>query len=198
MNCMNCLPVRGYEGLYEVDTLGRVFSLDREVLGSDGTVYPFKGRRKAETVNPRTGYKTMVLYKQNVGETKTLHRIVCEAFHPNLGGKSQVNHKDGDKLNCHPANLEWVTQSENAIHAVATGLRVYPQRMTESDWLFAIQEVIQGNTLQSVAVRSPYKLPFFSTKIRKIAVKHGLLHMLNDAILENRRQQARKNGSKNN
>lgn len=57
--------------------------------------------------------------------TVTLHRIVALTFHKCLGDPDDyvVNHIDGDKLNCHEENLEWVTASENAIHAYVTGLR---------------------------------------------------------------------------
>lgn len=53
------------------------------------------------------------------------HRIMCIAFYP-IEGKNtyedykdiQVNHKDGDKQNNKPDNLEWVSQSENISHAI--------------------------------------------------------------------------------
>jgi hypothetical protein len=50
------------------------------------------------------------------------HRIVAEAF---VEGdiSLEVNHIDGNKINCHYTNLEWVTSSQNSKHAWDTGLR---------------------------------------------------------------------------
>lgn len=51
-----------------------------------------------------------------------LHRLIAITFIPNLHDKKQVNHIDGNKLNNNIENLEWVTNQENQIHKIKTGL----------------------------------------------------------------------------
>lgn len=52
-----------------------------------------------------------------------IHRLVAAAFCPRQRPEQLVvNHKDGNKLNNHYSNLEWVTHSENMQHAHDAGL----------------------------------------------------------------------------
>ena len=44
---------------------------------------------------------------------KYLHRLIAEHFIPNTQNKKEVNHIDGNKINCAIENLEWATSSEN-------------------------------------------------------------------------------------
>ena len=100
-------PVKGYEGLY--------------VVTSDGFVIGVKHNKalKPSIVN---GYSRVKLYKNAQPKTFSVHRLVADAFIPNKQQKDQVNHIDGNKANNTVENLEWVTQSENQIHAFQHGL----------------------------------------------------------------------------
>ena len=113
--------VKGYEGYYEVDQFGRVYSVDRVILVNDnGRQYEklLKAKRMKQSVHTQ-GYKTVSLTKD--GKTKTLfvHRLVAEAFLPNEEGLSMVNHKDEDKTNNFAENLEWCNASYNRTYGNA-------------------------------------------------------------------------------
>jgi len=67
-------------------------------------------------------YLCVKLGNENGFKRVPLHRVICEAFHPNPENKPYINHKDGNKLNNLPINLEWCTSKENTRHAMKTGL----------------------------------------------------------------------------
>ncbi len=52
------------------------------------------------------------VYQINIGKTKTLHRLVAEAFIENIDNKLNINHIDGNKLNNHVTNLRYATRQE--------------------------------------------------------------------------------------
>lgn len=92
-------------------------------ISDKGNVKGKRGMMKLR-VNAR-GY--MMVGLRNGGprqKTFNIHRLVAEHFIPNPNNKRYVNHIDGDKTNNHVDNLEWVTQSENQIHAYENNLQV--------------------------------------------------------------------------
>ena len=115
-------PVPGYEGYYEVDNLGRVFSVDRIIQVNDnGRIYdkPIHGALLKQT-NHSQGYKTVALTKNGKTKQEYVHRIVASAFIPNPDNFSVVNHKDEDKTNNFVDNLEWCTVSYNNTYGEKT------------------------------------------------------------------------------
>ena len=110
-------PVVGYEGLYEVSDSGQVRSISKhDRLGR------FKEGKVKSSCNNGTGYLVVNLKVDGKQKMKTVHRLVAEAFIPNLEGKRCINHKDGNKQNNCVENLEWCTHSENNIHSFKNGL----------------------------------------------------------------------------
>lgn len=63
------------------------------------------------------GYAKVTLTDDNKKtREQRVHRVVANHFLQNVPGKDQVNHKDGNQLNNHASNLEWVTGKENMKH----------------------------------------------------------------------------------
>lgn len=81
------------------------------------------GSVRDRAVRDRKGYLALELHSGGKRSTKSVHRLVAEAFIPNPDNKPEVNHLDGDKHNNVVSNLEWTTTSENCQHAYDTGLR---------------------------------------------------------------------------
>lgn len=71
----------------------------------------------------RNGYLRVALYKDGKRYHHSVHRLVGEAFIPNLDNKPQINHIDCDKQNNNYKNLEWCNNSENQLHAWERGLQ---------------------------------------------------------------------------
>ena len=72
-----------------------------------------------------SGYFQICFTIQGKSHRKLVHRVVAEAFIPNNLNKPYINHINGNKLDNSIHNLEWVTNSENILHARKTGLNPY-------------------------------------------------------------------------
>lgn len=88
----------------------------------DGRCFSHKTNRFM-TPQMSSKYPTYNLSLENKKRKIKIHRMVAETFLENPENKPFVNHIDGDTHNFHVSNLEWVTASENNLHAVKTGLR---------------------------------------------------------------------------
>lgn len=98
--------IKGFEGRYEVSSLGRIRSIP-----------PMSKKiRIRKNFVDKDGYEGCLLRSPNKYNTKKVHRLVAEAFIPNPDAKHEVNHKNGNKKDNRAANLEWASHSENQRH----------------------------------------------------------------------------------
>jgi hypothetical protein len=119
MNNEEWLPIKDYEGLYEVSSLGRVRSLERLANVRGGGVRVVQERILKPSVSK--GYQRYTLQSKDKPKIFFGHRLVANAFVWNPHKKPWVNHVDFDRQNNKPHNLEWVTSVENIRHSTNAG-----------------------------------------------------------------------------
>jgi hypothetical protein len=109
--------VPGYDKRYFINEHGDVWSAYKKGL-----------------MSPQTGathpYPWLLLRKNGKSRPTAIYYLMRLTWMPPAPGevgsgrcKWCVNHKDGNKLNSHISNLEWITNSENAKHAWLNGLQ---------------------------------------------------------------------------
>ena len=112
--------IKDFEGLYQVSNFGRVRSLGNNKSRKTKILIPFKNKK---------GYLRVCLYKNGKRKMFSIHRLVAEAFIPNLFDYPEVNHKDEDKTNnfCgtpendfNDGNLEWCESKYNINYGTRT------------------------------------------------------------------------------
>jgi len=91
-------------------------------VSKKGEVYSIRKKMIMKLHIKDVEYKTIKLFKDGKHCQKRVHVLVARAF---LGKKDDedkiVNHKDGDKFNNNVKNLEYITRTENNIHAAKLG-----------------------------------------------------------------------------
>ena len=127
-NLEDWTDVGGYEGIYEVSSFGNIRSKSRIVAFKAGGKHKsynrmFKGVYLKPGLDER-GYRHISLARDGVSKTKKICGLVAKAFIRNPFHYPEVNHQDGDKTNDNISNLEWVTSSENKLHALRNGLKI--------------------------------------------------------------------------
>lgn len=98
--------IKGYEGLYMISSYGRVKSI---------------GGRRGSSNKPKilkqgtdtSGYKMVIFRVNKYSKTFKVHRLVAEAFIPNLNGYTEIDHINGIKTDNRVDNLRWCSHKDN-------------------------------------------------------------------------------------
>lgn len=106
-----------YEGLYAVTEEGKVWS--------------FISNKYLKPWLIDGEYECVMLYKNRKPHKFLVHRLVALAYISNPSRLPEVNHKDGIHANNIFGNLEWVTSSQNKIHALKSGRPFGRKKLTE-------------------------------------------------------------------
>ena len=100
------IDIKGYEGLYQISNLGRVKSLERQVIGKYNSIRTLKEFIMKPNIIKK-GYLRIHLCKNGKMKHFLVHQLVAYHFIPNPNNYHCVNHKDEDKQNNCVDNLEW-------------------------------------------------------------------------------------------
>jgi len=129
------------------------------------------GTLKKLTLDKSNGYLKTSLWRNNVGRTFFVHRLVAAAF---VDGDTEltVNHIDGNKQNNTPDNLEWITKADNTRHQHESGLanaatQYKPTKIPPEDYYLIVDRYDEGEPCDFIAADYDCSQPLISWVIRK-------------------------------
>ena len=103
--------VKGFEGLYQINRKGQVWSVKRQIFLKPCIMVSKRGKKNTETK-----YILLSLRKDKKSITFSLHRLLAIQFIPNPLELPQIDHIDIDSLNNSLDNLRWVSPRTNNIN----------------------------------------------------------------------------------
>lgn len=111
--------IAGYEGLYQISSLGRVKSLERLRVGTNPYAAGYSRcykERLLKVLTGRNNYLSVNLYNEGVSKTYDIHRLVALTFIPLVENKPEIDHINQNKYDNRLENLRWATRSEQNIN----------------------------------------------------------------------------------
>lgn len=91
----------------------------------DGKIINKSTGKVLKTYTLNSGYQAVKLHNNGDRKGFLVHRLVAYSHCEGYSEELSVNHKDGNRLNNHKDNLEWVTTKENIHDMMARGAMNY-------------------------------------------------------------------------
>lgn len=96
----------------------------------------------------RYGYPTIgIVNNDGIKKYPTIHRLVAMTYIPNDDETLQINHIDGNKLNNHVSNLEWVSAKDNIRHS-------YREDLNRNHFYAILTNIETGESKRYVSMKS--------------------------------------------
>ena len=111
--------INGYNGKYQISNIGRVKSLERKrkCRVNGGSIAIMKVPERILKQWKRSTYFLVDLWKDRKRDIRCVHHLVYEAFNGEIEKGMMIHHKDENKYNNTPENLEMLScQTHNRIH----------------------------------------------------------------------------------
>lgn len=117
-NSERWLPVVGYEGRYEVSSLGRVRSLPHTIMRRNGSPYSRQGQMLTPTLHRAKGGYLRVTID---GKPRSVHVLMAEAFIGPRPSGNEARHLNDVRDDNRIENIAWGTRGDNLNDLVRNG-----------------------------------------------------------------------------
>lgn len=161
--------IPGYEGKYQVSSIGRVRSCGLKFIRKNGSPF-FRPGRILKTHPNYSGYLSITLRKIDCSEKRfTVHRLVAMSFLKKDKRRNHIDHINSNKLDNNYKNLQWVTQQEN------NAKQYYPKH--EKRWN-AVMTMEKAEEIRSLYRKRELNSGFFRKTAKKYGVSEGCIGMI--------------------
>lgn len=136
-------------------------------------------RRRGQIIRVRLAHNRYPMVTLGKGRHVTVHGVVAEAFLGPRPGGLEVRHLNGDRTDCHAANLAYGTRRQNRLDTVAHGTHHYGKRdHCKHGHAFTPENTRlrdRGNTVERICIACTADRNARNNALRKARQSHGQL-----------------------
>lgn len=164
--------IPGYEGLYSINENGEVFSHYHKYRNNVG-----QSIRKLKP-GVSEGYPVVNLYKNTKARSRKVHRLMAITFLNHTDPNLQINHINGDRMDCRLLNLELCTASQNIAHSykVLNRQPISGSRTPRSKLVLDTQTGIYYDSVRFAAQAKGINRAYLKNAIRLKGIYRGLIY----------------------